>query len=249
MIRLRTAGALALAFGVAAAVHPAVGGFFTFGGDGGTVAASAVALAVGSLGLWSLWRDRSVDESGRDGADASDDPDPETIDFTDADAGTPERVGAEIDEYLARIDGGIGDVHRRRRVRERLYDVAVDVLVERRGYSREAARRAVETGAWTDDPRAAVAVGGSDAAWLPVRTRVRDWVRGYPFERRVERAVAELSALAAFDGSVEPDEREGRVRRTAVTVGGDLPSAGASGDATAPDPPADAPSPDGGERP
>jgi len=47
------------------------------------------------------------------------------------------------------------DRERRRRIRDRLYAAAVEAVERRRGCSTEAAKRAVESGTWTDDPLAA----------------------------------------------------------------------------------------------
>lgn len=85
--------------------------------------------------------------------------DPDARDSTSSGTIPPEtvppatRCGATVDRYRS------GVFPPRAATRERLVDrlrrAAVTALVEERGHTRSAAREAVATGAWTDDPHAA----------------------------------------------------------------------------------------------
>jgi hypothetical protein len=71
----------------------------------------------------------------------------------------------------------------------------------------EAAARAVETGAWTEDRRASALVGGPEA---PSPSRLR-WLldlllTGSAYQRRVRHAVAEVDRLLVGDPSDSSDD-------------------------------------------
>jgi hypothetical protein len=81
-------------------------------------------------------------------------------------------------------------------VRERLRSAAVETLVRTRGYTRERAKRSIETGEWTDDPYAAAFFTGQ-VEGLGVTGLVGTLLDSEPrFQRRARhaaRAVADLS--------------------------------------------------------
>lgn len=100
-----------------------------------------------------------------------------------ADPGEPERrapatvPGADLDERIARMTAASpGGYASRREFRERVRAVAVAAVARKRNCSTGAAERAVETGAWTDDPTAAAFFAGD--ATYPIRIRLRAAVRG-----------------------------------------------------------------------
>jgi hypothetical protein len=78
---------------------------------------------------------------------------------------------------------------------ERLEELAVRVLGRSEGWSPEEARRRLATGAWTDDPRAAMVFAEITP---PLRVRVIDRLRR---QHRYERAVE--AALSALETHVE----------------------------------------------
>lgn len=108
-------------------------------------------------------------------------------------------VGAAFDRSLAKgIDTapdaswwrGVG-------VREEVRSLAVDVLRTDGGYELSEVAEALETGRWTDDPRAATFLGRG--SHLPVWTRVRDWFSGEGRPRQVEATLRELAAVGDVD--------------------------------------------------
>lgn len=156
-------GILAAATGLALAVRPSL----IAHPDPGEWAVSvlgAVALLYAGVPLYRRWKHEPVEPSG---------PDPETpVRFP-----TP---GKEVDDMLAvaaSIDPYTAD--RRRRLRRRLRDAAVDAVEQREGCDAETAREMVAAGTWTDDPIAAsyltdgpVTVADADEP-LPKRFRLR----------------------------------------------------------------------------
>lgn len=89
--------------------------------------------------------------------------------------------------------------------------------LEARGHPREEAERLVDSGAWTDDPRAAAFLGDEH---LPLWMRVRDWASGAGKRRQAEATVDELLRLT------EPPDDDGPVpgrrdRQPAAAVFGD----------------------------
>lgn len=79
---------------------------------------------------------------------------------------------------------------RRATTRNHVRRAAIETL-RSEGYTGKEARKRLEDGSWTDDPRAAAFLGTSDAS-VPLRMRISDWARGETFDRRVERTVSEL---------------------------------------------------------
>ncbi|QLH84325.1 DUF7269 family protein [Halosimplex pelagicum] len=193
-VRLAAAAVGALAFATALALVAGVGGErFADAVDAVVWPARPLVYFVAHfalvLGVWSLWRGRSTDED----ADVSL-PDP-----GDAEGSEARLVGDAMDEVL----DALGDPEttdsgwRRVDVETQIRGLAVDVLRET---GTDDAEAALETGEWTDDPRAAAYLG--DDVPLPVRVRVADWASGDPYRRQVEATVAELSAVAGVEAEV-----------------------------------------------
>lgn len=101
--------------------------------------------------------------------------------------------GAELD---AVVDGGVGlrtrlFTDRVTRVRERLQEAAIGVLMRRRHCTREEARSLVDSGEWTTDAVAAAFLG---AGRPPVAERVRAALRGNSWHRRgIRRSADEIA--------------------------------------------------------
>ncbi|QLH79315.1 hypothetical protein HZS55_19340 [Halosimplex rubrum] len=193
-VRLAAAAVGALAFATALALVAGAGGQrFADAVDAVVWPARPLVYFVAHfalvLGAWSLWRGRSTD----DGADVS------LPARGDADGSEDRLVGDAVDEVL----DALGDPEttdsgwRRSDVEARIRDLAVEVLRET---GTDDAEAALETGEWTDDPRAAAYLG--DDVPLSVRVRVADWASGAPYRRRVEATVAELSAVAGVEAEV-----------------------------------------------
>ena len=97
----------------------------------------------------------------------------------------------------------------REKLVETLRPVAARTYANATGCPREEARRAIETGAWTDDPRAGPFLAGEDGPATPLWIWLADLVRsGDPFPRALERTLDELEALEATTDAT--DERRGR---------------------------------------
>jgi hypothetical protein len=105
------------------------------------------------------------------------------------------RVGADIDGAFDALDAddetAWSTMNAQRVLRSELRRAAVTAL-EARGHTRDEAERLVDTGAWTEDRRAASFLGD---VHLPLRTRVRDWASGEGERRRAEAAVEQLAAM------------------------------------------------------
>ena len=101
-------------------------------------------------------------------------------------------TGYAFDETLTRAVE-TGDRESRAEVRAQLRAAAVDVLAATREESAETAPAAVETGEWTDDPVVAAFLGDAEAAAVPLRWRLREWIyRDRAFERTVERTLTAI---------------------------------------------------------
>ncbi len=132
-------------------------------------------------------------------------PDPET----EQDLPVP---GDDLDEALsavrrrtATVSRGAKRSRRQRRatVRERIETAALDTIVRQYGCTRERARRALETGEWTDDPDAAAFFTG-DLDGVGPRGRLRRMLASEPpFSRRARHAADAVARLADAD-RVEP---------------------------------------------
>ena len=100
-------------------------------------------------------------------------------------------AGVDADVRIAVVDGGPA----LRAVRDLLRDLAVDAYADD-PYAAEEARRAVETGAWTDDRRAAVFLAGEAGPTPSVLSRVRLWLSPErERERRIEAAMGAIEQV------------------------------------------------------
>lgn len=119
------------------------------------------------------------------------------------------RLGASIDATLDRatdLDAARDQrVTTREHLRETLFDLAVDTYAGATACSPETARRAVETGAWTDDPRAAATLSDDAGPDLPLWLWLLDLFRGESaFRRRVRHTLRAIDELSRADrGSIE----------------------------------------------
>lgn len=144
------------------------------------------------------------------------------------------RVGSDLDAAFDRLGPDAKASHTAgeqrwltlkaaRLLRTELRRSAITAL-ESRGHPREEAERLVDSGAWTDDLRAAAFLGD---VHLPLWMRVRDWASGEGKRRRAEAAVDELLRLTEIpdDGGPAPGRRD---RQPAAAVFGDALGAGES---------------------
>ena len=129
-----------------------------------------------------------------------------TVDVRSASLGDPERryrAPVPGESFDAELDVRRPSPARRKRVRERVREAAVDSLVAQ-GLTRAEARTAVEGGAWTDDPGVAAFLDAGPTP-LPVADRVRAFVRGETtFQIQTRRAVAAVESL--WEGEGPPAE-------------------------------------------
>lgn len=124
-----------------------------------------------------------------------------------------ETAGEWVDDRLAKVRGDqavntqVGLAITRKRVIDRVEELAIDVITDTESCSRTVAREKLREGAWTDRPRARVLLGGEAVDDLPLAVRIRDWASGEAFERRVRAAVGELAEMAGVEteGSLAPD--------------------------------------------
>lgn len=155
----------------------------------GTLAAFAVLLALG-MAIWQPQAPMAPPPMprGEAGGDAS------------------PRLGADLDARLGTIvaaEGRVTDAETG--VREELRALAVEVYRQTEGCDRATAERAVETGAWTDDPAAASFVGGDEAPETPLRVWFWDVLRSEGvFYGQVQRTLSAIEARrAGADGDAE----------------------------------------------
>lgn len=118
----------------------------------------------------------------------------------------PPRLGADLDARLETIvaaEGRVTDAETG--VREELRTLAVEVYRQTEGCDLATAERAVETGAWTEDPTAASFVGGEDAPETPLRVWFWDVLRSEGvFYGQVQRTLAAIDARrTGADGDAE----------------------------------------------
>jgi hypothetical protein len=136
-----------------------------------------------------------------------------------------EREAAELDEVErvrpsptpgGSFDGDLGrlpwaasrDADRTRAaVRERLRRVTVETLTRYEGYDREAAERALERGAWTDDPHA-TAFFAPETADPGLTDRIRDAVAAdRAFVRRASAVASVLDAQVSEGRTIDGGRR------------------------------------------
>ena len=109
---------------------------------------------------------------------------------------TAEQVGTGFDDRLAAIESTSRDGERDR-IESSLRERAVELQTVYEGYDEQTASERVETGQWTDDPRAAAFLGGPAVAGPGWRTELWDWLRPMPrVERRIRHTVDALEAYA-----------------------------------------------------
>jgi len=176
------------------------------------VVASTSAAVIGLFGLYTVVRTQDSNLPPVKGSQPRDpyrdgDTDDESAELLDelldpeeTQAEPVEMVGDDIDGLLARIDGRVDpydglEASYAAEIRDRLREAARQVLVEATAVSPEAAARAVKTGSWTDDRRAATFLGGPDAPDPPIEMQLRDWASGEGFDRKVEATTAEIRRL------------------------------------------------------
>lgn len=100
----------------------------------------------------------------------------------------------DLDDDVSRVDVSVN----RKRVRDRVREVAVETLTDTRDCSPEAAGEMLVTGSWTDRPRARVFLGRGVAP-LPLSVRLRDWASGEGFRRRARATIEEVATQAGVD--------------------------------------------------
>ncbi len=108
---------------------------------------------------------------------------------------TDDESGAGVHAFDETVEQAVetGDRERRAEVRDQLRAVAVDVLAATREESVETAPATIDTGEWTDDPVVAAFLGDTEAAAVPLRWRLYEWIyRDRAFERTVERTLTAI---------------------------------------------------------
>lgn len=100
----------------------------------------------------------------------------------------------DLDREVSRVDVSVN----RKRVRDRVRQTAVGVLIDAEDCTPEEAGQMLATGEWTDRPRAQVFLG-DDVPRLPLSVRLRDWASGERFQRRASAAIEEVAATAGID--------------------------------------------------
>lgn len=191
-----------------------------FGSAAGTVLVVGLALVVAALGLRASYTtsETSPVEKPFDRRPEA----PDTVDVT--------TVGRDVDGALEKLREEAPSMaptqyeRNRRNVRRALADSAVGVIAAETSVSVETARERVETGEWTDDPRAAAFLGDVRA---PPSQRLTDWLAGETLERRVDATVAEIRSLAGLEESRPHHERLGsRSKSTTGERGGGVDAGG-----------------------
>lgn len=153
-------------------------------------------LVVGALAVW----------TSRGGSPVDDPPERPAARF--ARVGDPPEAASAADRALtgASFDGQVavacsGDDSALRAVRDTLADTAASALARTEDRDSEQARRAVETGAWTDDPLAAAFLADDGGPDFPVTARLRAWLDPETERRRrVERTVEAIRESAETEG-------------------------------------------------
>lgn len=112
------------------------------------------------------------------------------------------RLGEEFDRF---VEGPAGfRTHLRSdapaRIHEQLREAAIMAVMRRHGCPREAARRQVEAGEWTDDVEAAAYLGGSAAPRPPWSSRCAAVLAGRTWDQRGAGRAAQAIVDLAGDG-------------------------------------------------
>ncbi|WP_312908854.1 DUF7269 family protein [Natronosalvus caseinilyticus] len=109
-----------------------------------------------------------------------------------------ERIGADLERALERgsldepRDQRVLRVRARNRTRVAVTDAVMTTLMAD-DHGVDEARERVQSGTWTDDPRAAAYLSGSVS--VPAKMQLFDWLAGRREQRQLEAALAELAAL------------------------------------------------------
>lgn len=111
---------------------------------------------------------------------------------------------SDFDDQLVTVTrrARVGSVRDRNKVRDRLHETAIEVLMRYDGDTPDRARERLETGAWTDD-RAAAAFFAPADEFQPSTT---EWIRlkmssDNAFRRRARRVIAALSERIEAEGT------------------------------------------------
>ncbi|MFB6073182.1 MAG: hypothetical protein ABEJ88_09465 [Halobacterium sp.] len=158
----------------------------------GPVTGFDATLATGVLGAglvaYALHQRRRREDAGLDRLTA------------DPDAPRARDPGAAVDDAVRRAAENPNAAltqDARRSVRARVRATAVRAYARSQSVDEDAAADAVAAGAWTDDVVAAAFLGDERAPRLPLRERLRGWIRpDRAFERRVSRAADAVHAVA-----------------------------------------------------
>jgi hypothetical protein len=216
---LSAIGAGALVLGMVAAFVPGAGDVVARTAGvvvGSPVIVVLVTLAGGGYGLFHLYRTGAA-ESTRNPLVALD---PERAHY-----GGHSVSGEDIDESVEAVGGELPEsdakdwwtYREKNDVRSALETVSVRVLASEHDVTSDAARDLVESGEWTQNPRAAAFLG-SDAPDLPLKLQFLDWLSGEAYQRRVEATVDEIARHAGVGGETEDENSERTAADSALPV-------------------------------
>lgn len=182
-------------------------------GVGGAVRSAVLAggAAIGLFGLYSLSGeapdgDEEVAETPQtEWRDIDDDPVELATRTRSRTTGGSGGIGRELDAELERIGGLVdgtnrSESYRAYKVEQNLRELAVRVLRSETSWSDSEARQRLESGRWTDDPRAAAFLS-EETVDLPVGVRLIDWANGEMFRRQVDATVDELAQYMEVETS------------------------------------------------
>lgn len=201
----------ALVLGLVAAVVPGIGGVVadTVGVVvGSPVLVVLVALGGGAYALVQLYRTGASEPEPNPLVELA----PERAHYDENAI-----VGADIDESVEAVGGELPEssakdwwtYRERNDVQSSLEGVARRVLASEHDVGPDAAAKLVETGEWTEDPRASAFLG-TDTPDLPLRLQFVDWLSGEAYQRRV---AATVDAIARHAGvATGEDAGDGRGR-------------------------------------
>lgn len=135
--------------------------------------------------------------------------------------------GHDLDTIIHRLtERREGTIEYRERIRRRLGDIAIKIIMDRQDCSRAEALDRLETGAWSDNPVATsfFTGGGSSTASRSLRTAVlaRLSVTENPYTRQLRETIQAIEAVGAFEfeaTTATDDTRSGG--RAPTTVIGD----------------------------